>query len=148
MAVRKAEMKRRLIEQRDRLMTEIEALRNKVAGLEMAIALLDADEVPHGAQEERSGRSSAKSAVLDLLREVGTTGLNAAVACEIAERRGAKLDRGTVSSLLSRLKRDGIVIYEDDRYRLKEFSPRKPDAQRTVDENVERPSLPLKVVHG
>ncbi len=37
------ERKQRLIQQRDQLLIEIEALRNKVIGLEMAIALFDGD---------------------------------------------------------------------------------------------------------
>jgi hypothetical protein len=85
-------------------------------GLEMAISLMD--EVPIGTQVGRGRRSGAKTLILDLLRECGTSGLNAAIACEIAERRGTPLDRASVSSLLSRLKADGIIVYDGDRYRL------------------------------
>lgn len=123
MAGKKAEMERkqRLIQQRDQLLTEIEALRNKVAGLEMAIALFDDDRTTP-ALPERRRRSGIKDTVLDLLNEVGTTGLNGAVAVEIAERRGIHLDRQSVSSLLSRLKADGVAVYEGQRYKLKQFS--------------------------
>lgn len=137
-------MKKRLIEQRDRLLTEMDALRNKVAGLEMAIALMDGDDVNITPQPRMQQRGSGKALLLDLLKEAGTTGLNAAVACEIGERRGTPLDRGTVSSLLSRFKRDKIVVYGGDRYRLNEFAS-KTEADRGDDKTV---SGGLKVVAG
>lgn len=121
----------KLLEQRDQLLREIEALRNKVAGLEMAIALLDSNE---DASVVRSGRKtpekrSVKGILLDLLEEAGTTGINASSAVEIANRRGITLDRGTVSSLLSRLKRDEVAAYDGERYRLKKFvAPQKGEA--------------------
>lgn len=131
MAVRKQDMER-LIEQRDRLLREIEALRNKVAGIEMAMALLESDSSKNAnSPQVTTRRGGTKGIVLDLLREVGTTGLNAATAVQIAERRGTRIDRGTVSSLLSRLKRDGIVAYDGDKYRLREFDPEPADPDST-----------------
>ena len=41
-----------------------------------------------------------------------------------AAERGLQLKRASVSSLLSQLKRDGTVIYENTRYKLKEFARR------------------------
>ena len=37
-------------------------------------------------------------------------------------KRGIELDRGSVSSLLSRLKKDGVLFYDGSRYRLKEYA--------------------------
>jgi len=137
---KKADMQR-LIEQRDRLLVEMEALKNKVAGLEMAISLLDGEEPgQREATAPAAARSSVKGAILDLLREVGTTGLNAATAVEIASRRGIALDKQTVSSLLSRLKRDGVVVYENDRYRLAQFANTKAGDGD--------PSTLLRVIHS
>ena len=116
MAGKKDMQKARFLEQRDKLLAEIEALRNRVMGLEMAISLLDeALPVPATGRGKRSG---TKSLILDLLRESGASGLNAAVALDTAARRGVTLDRASVSSLLSRLKGDGIISYDGDRYRL------------------------------
>lgn len=129
------ERKQRLIQQRDQLLVEIEALRNKVAGLEMAIALFD-DGGDAPSPMLRSKRSGIKDTVLDLLNEVGTTGLNGLIAVEIAERRGIHLDRQSVSSLLSRLKADGAAVYEGQRYKLKQFAGSSPS------------ELPLRVVKG
>jgi hypothetical protein len=124
MAGKKDMQKARLLEQRDKLLAEIEALRNRVMGLEMAISLLD--DVKVTTQVGRGRRSGAKTFILDLLRECGTSGLNAAIACEIGERRGTPMDRASVSSLLSRLKADGVVTYDGDRYRLADM-PRPSD---------------------
>ena len=118
---RDMERKQRLIQHRDQLLVEIEALRNKVSGIEMAIALFDDDHAAP-APSLRRKHTGTKGTLLDLLNEVGTTGLNGAIAIEIAERRGIHLDRQSVSSLLSRLKNDGVVVYENQRYRLKQFA--------------------------
>jgi len=109
----------KLIEQRDLLLREIEALRNKVAGLEMAIALTGS-----ASQPSPAGKSTAsvKNVVLDLLNEVGTTGLTAASATELANRRGISLNPNSVASTLSRFKMDRVVVHDGERYRLPKFA--------------------------
>ncbi len=67
----------------------------------------------------RAPRSNVKHSVLELLEEVGSDGLNAVRAVEMAAKRGLSLERGTVSSLLSRLKNEGVVNYDGTVYRLK-----------------------------
>jgi hypothetical protein len=126
MGARKMDMQRLRV-QRDRLLFEIEALRNKVAGIEMAMALLSPGEAPSDVETARAPRIrlSVKSFVLDLLSELGTLGLNAATAVEIGQRRGVHLDRQSVSSLLSRLKNEGVVVYEGERYKLPRFAGQK-----------------------
>lgn len=113
---------RKLIEARDKYKAEMEALRNQIIGLEMAITVLEADgsEPIEDERQTRARRGNVKGALLDLLQEVGQGGLNALTAVEIAKRRGIDLDRGTISSLLSRLKRDGVVDHDGDRYRLRQ----------------------------
>ena len=126
MGARKVDMQR-LRAQRDRLLLEMEALRNKVAGIEMAMALLapgETSDMETVAAPPRI-RLSVKSFVLDLLSELGTLGVNAATAVEIGERRGVHLDRQSVSSLLSRLKNEGVVVYEGERYKLPRFAGQK-----------------------
>lgn len=117
MASKKEDMKR-LKERRDELLRQIEALRNQVTGLELAMQVLGSDSAP---KVSNGKRQSVKAALLELLEDAGTTGLNAAAAVEMGTRRGIQLDRGTVSSLLSRFKRDGILVYENDKYRLIKF---------------------------
>ena len=50
-----------------------------------------------------------KQTLTNLLREAGTTGLNATTAVEVAERRGVHLEKQSVSSTLSRMKAEGLV---------------------------------------
>jgi hypothetical protein len=119
----------RLIDERDKLRRELAdftvGMTGRIAGLERAIALLQQDDDdPSSPDDEKAGRGEAKGLLLDLLREVGTTGLNAAMAEEIAQRRGLVLKRGTAASNLSRLKADGVVVHDGDRYRLPEFARR------------------------
>ena len=126
MAARKLEMQQRkaIEDQRDRLLQEMEALRNKVAGLELALSLMGGESV--GTEGGRSGgkeaRGGLRQTLTELLRESGTTGLNASTAVEVAERRGVHLDRQSVASTLSRMKRDLEVCYTGDRYKLVQFA--------------------------
>lgn len=118
----------RLIDQRDALLREIEAIRNKVAGIEMAITLLDGDASASGASVQRS----VKTVLLDLLKEVGTTGLSAAAAVEMASRRGITLHAGSVGSTLSRLKSMEVVVLQGNKYVLADYAPKAPEARGTV----------------
>ena len=120
MASRKTnEMRQRLLEERDALLRQKEAIENQILGLEKAIALIGVEE--NDKEMQKRGKFSNKAVVLDLLKEVGTTGLNAGTAVAMADSRGITLGRNSVSSMLSRLKRDGVVVYDGERYRLKEF---------------------------
>lgn len=75
----------------------------------------------------RAPRANVKQTVLDLLDQVGATGLNAVIAVEMAAKGGVTLERGTVSSLLSRLKNEGVVDYDNTVYRLKKFKVDGPN---------------------
>lgn len=66
----------------------------------------------------RAPRSNVKQTILELLTKAGDAGLNAALAVETAAKAGVTLERGTVSSLLSRLKNEGVVTYDGALYRL------------------------------
>jgi hypothetical protein len=111
----------RLLVERDKLVEQMEALRHRIGGLELAISVLEKDDDDEASKPQRGARGKTKELILSLLQEVGTTGLNATTAVELAKRRNMELARGTAASTLSRLKNDGVVLYEDDRYRLKEF---------------------------
>lgn len=66
----------------------------------------------------RAPRANVKQTIIKLLEEVGDTGLNATTAVEMAEAKGIALNRGSVSSLLSRLANDKVVTYDGTVYRL------------------------------
>jgi hypothetical protein len=103
------------------LEAELEALKNKKAGVQLAIDVLERDDGGEETADDngRARRGAVKEALFELLKEAGKTGLNAHSAVEMAKRRGLELDRGTVSSTLSRMKRDGAVDHDGERYRLK-----------------------------
>jgi hypothetical protein len=66
----------------------------------------------------RAPRSSVKQTILDMLAESALLGINASMAVEMAAKAGVSLERATVSSLLSRLKSEGVVTYDGSTYRL------------------------------
>jgi hypothetical protein len=108
---------RQLISERDKLEAEIEALRHKVEGLEIAIRLVSDELSPTpSASESRPGVSNT---LVSLLRTAGENGLKPLEAIEIAERDGKHLNRGSVYSLLNRMQRVGIVAHENARYYLR-----------------------------
>lgn len=73
--------------------------------------------------KKRAPRANVKRTVLSMLADAGSNGINAAIAVERAHQdMGIDLDRGSVSSLLSRLKNDGTVVYDGTVYKLKEHS--------------------------
>ena len=127
----RAEMNlRRLMQQRDQLLKEAEALKNKIAGLDLAIGLVgDGHLAPQGMPAIQP-RIHVSETIVELLREAGEAGLKAKAAIEKAADRGMNLNRGSVYSLLNRMTRNGTVVREDARYKLKEFARRR-----------ERPSL-------
>ncbi|WP_333830599.1 hypothetical protein [Pararhodobacter sp.] len=103
----------------DRIQREIEKHLREIEKLRAQESLLleMLDERPP-ARDGRAPKGSVKTTVLELLEEVGAMGLNATAAVDLAEAKGIHLERGSVSSLLSRLKNDGVVSYNNDVYRL------------------------------
>ena len=92
-----------LVEIITRKKDELKKLQVEIAALEEAhqLTLGISDQIP---RKKRAARSDVKSLVLSLLEEVGSAGLVATSAVDIAEKRGIHLERGTVSSLLSSAK--------------------------------------------
>ncbi len=67
-------------------------------------------------------RTPIKKHVLSYLQKVGATGVSANTVLAMAAADGVELERASVSSLLSRLKAEGIVVYMNDKYLLKEVA--------------------------
>jgi hypothetical protein len=106
-----------LISERDRLQAEIEALRNKLDGLEIAIKLVSDETTQTSFASE--GRTRVSETLVDLLRTAGENGLKPREAIELAEQNGKHLNRGSVYTLLNRMERTGIIVHENARYRLR-----------------------------
>ena len=103
-----------------RLETELGKVRAKVDALRELQARLSGEPLPVAvpSAKQRIRRGDLKATVLSLLKERGSLGLNAAIAADITMQRGEPVDRNSVSSLLSRLKSDGIVDHVDNLYKL------------------------------
>lgn len=103
-----------------RLQTQVDALRevyNQEAGITN--------------DSKKKTTPPVKMTILDLLERVGAGGLNANIACAMAQADGIELHPKSVSSLLSRFKSDGTVIHDGSKYYLPKFKEERP-----------RPSLP------
>jgi hypothetical protein len=105
-----------------RLLKEIDALQNQLIGVRRSIALISGDD-PEKVTSTRKPRSPIKDVVIGLISEFKEAGLSVNEVIEQAQKRGQDLDRGSVSSLLSRLKREGILILKDSKYRLSDPFP-------------------------
>ncbi len=74
------------------------------------------------AEKKRIRRGNLKETVLSLAQEVAENGMSSEECITLAKERGIDLVPGSVSSLLSRLKNDGVVFFDGQRYRLKEYA--------------------------
>lgn len=100
--------------QLDLALREVEKIRAQEALLQDMLSEAKGD-VRTVAQKPRP---NVKQTLLNLLEEAGESGLNALAAVEMARRKGIAIERGTVSSLLSRMKNEGLVAYDNSMYRL------------------------------
>jgi len=110
----------------------LDSIRREIEKLQAQESLLldMMGEEPIKTATKRAPKGSVKVRVLELLESQGRSGLNAAKAVELSEANGDALDRGSVSSLLSRLKQDDVVVYDGSNYRLKKYTgmPTMPSA--------------------
>ncbi len=114
----------RLTRERERLRTEIEALKNQLAGLDRAIELIKQESDSATLHTGRK-RPSVKSMTLMVINECGKDGVTAHEIVEMARAKGHDLERASVSSLLSRLKREGTLVFYDSRYYPTEQAPQQ-----------------------
>lgn len=116
---------KQLLDRREQLRAEFEAARARLEEVERLIRMFSGEAPPTAqtATLERPRRGIIQNTVLELITDAGARGLSVVELLEIAsQQRGITLDRGSVSSLLSRFKRDGVMIYDGSRYRLKEHA--------------------------
>lgn len=104
-----------LMEERNRLTVQLTDLQNKIRGLELAIELVNG-QVDRAAGSHRSRSAGTTAALRGMLVEAGSTGITPQIAVERAAARGEALNKTSVSSLLSRMKRDGEVNYRNRHY--------------------------------
>ena len=103
-----------------RLLKEIDALQNQLVAVRRMMRLLGGDPEVDESQprQRRKTPSPIEDAVLGLISEFKDTGLAVGEVMELSEKRGRPLDRASVSSLLSRLKREHVLVaVGDGKYR-------------------------------
>jgi hypothetical protein len=112
---RNRENMQKLVELRDRLASDlsrhqqaIEAIRNQLLGVEAAIKTVGPD--------VSGPRRNVKRTVMELVQEAAKAGITAAEVVDRAKVKGRDLDKASVSSLLSRFKRDGTLTFDGERY--------------------------------
>src|ERR1700689_2984793 len=102
----------KLMELRDRLAGDIgrhqqaiEALKNQLLGIEQAVKTLGGK-----GGGESCRRTDVKCTVMDVIHDAAKAGVTAVEVVDRAAAKGKCLDRASVFSLLSRLKREGTLV--------------------------------------
>lgn len=109
---------------KNHLQAQIGELQQQLAGVELSIKALS-DAAPMRSQGVMLlRRANVRWTLLELLQEQEEKGINAATAVELAAERNIKLERSTVSSMLSRFKKEGLARFDGSVYR-----PASPKAQ-------------------
>jgi hypothetical protein len=117
--MKRGEQMKTLQAEEQRLEREIEGLQIQLAQTRRLMKLLGGeapDEAPPAPR--RKPPSPIKDAVLGLLGEHKEAGLSVNEVIELSQRRGQPLDRASVSSLLSRLKREHVLTADGGKYRI------------------------------
>lgn len=126
--MRHGQQMKKLMEARDQILAEIRALddrrgalQTKLEGLEFAMRTINGGADPFAEGRPQRG---VKRAVLEIVNAAGSVGVTATEVMERAAKNGKALEKGSVSSLLSRLKSDGILTFDGEKYR-----PASPNGQ-------------------
>lgn len=105
-----------------RLTMERDALTHRIEGLRYAVQLMSGEELQVPDQKTRARRGNVKNTVLDVVGQAGSRGASVAEVLEYAKRDfQVDLDRGSVSSLLSRLKSANTLVFDGERYSVKQL---------------------------
>lgn len=117
-------------EQMTLIQSELAAVREQIARLqakeEVLVSLLSklSGEPIAATKQARKRSGSVKPVVLDVMAEVAAAGATSAEVDAKVRQRVPTVAKDTVGSVLSRLKSDGALIFDGDRYYEKRFAPR------------------------
>lgn len=108
----------RLKTELDLVEDQIRLLMGKRDGLNAAIAIIS-DDSSTVSPQRASGiqKASVKNTVLRIAIAHAEEGVVATDILRYAEAEGINLDRNSVSSLLSKFKKDGVLVYDGEVYR-------------------------------
>lgn len=112
-----------------RIDAEIARLQGTRDGLLRAKALMSGDPqaVPPAATRKRS--PNIKPLILDLMRNAGPAGATSNQVSSLVKEAVPTVAKDTVGSVLSRLKADGALAFDGERYFDTRFAPQKQDAR-------------------
>lgn len=103
-----------------RIRDEMERLRIEEGVLLRMKAKMSGEALP----DKRPRSRSVKPVILDIMHEVGPTGATTAEVDAKVKLVVPTVAKDTVGSILSRLKSEGALVYEGDRYYEKQFAPK------------------------
>lgn len=105
-----------------RIRAEIARLKVQEEAIASILAKVRSEPPPTAMPRKRS--PAIQPLVIDVMREVGFTGAKTAEVDKIVRQKVPSVAKDTVGSILSRLKADGALTYDGDRYYLKEYTPK------------------------
>lgn len=111
-------------EQHMRIKSKLEAVRKQIEELriqEKLLLELLGEEAPKAARQRSP---SIKPLVLDYMKVAGEAGATTAEVDAAIRDKVPSVAKDTVGSVLSRLKGDGALVYEGERYFEKQWAPR------------------------
>lgn len=103
-----------------RVRAEIERLRIEEALLEKMLGKMSGSPEPKGS---RARSPNVKPIVLDIMRDAGHSGATSAEVDRLVRQKVPTVAKHTVGSVLSRLKSDGALVHDGERYYEKQFAP-------------------------
>jgi hypothetical protein len=112
-----------------RLDAEIARLQGERAGLVRAKQLLCGDPVE---ATQRKRAPSLKPQILDFMAHRGDRGATTAEVFEAISLFVEDVKKDSVGSILSRLKSEGALVYDGDRYYEKKYAPSRPFDLRVI----------------
>lgn len=113
-----------LEDRRVQLRAELGTVKARLDEVENLLRIMGGEGTPEPliATSGRTRRGDLNNIVLSLCEQSGEAGLSSAECVERAGKAGTTLKPASVSSLLSRLKADGVLMFDGERYRLRRFA--------------------------
>lgn len=105
---------------------QIERLRVKEETLMDLLRELAGEPAMQAERPARKRAPSVKPHVLDFMREVGERGATTLEVDDAIRALNPTVAKDTVGSVLSRLKSEGALVYDGERYFEKKFAPQRP----------------------
>lgn len=116
-------------EQQMKMQEKLAAIRKEIEALriqEKLLVELLGDDAPKKEKKVRQRSPSVKPIVLEYMADRGTAGATSKEVDEFIKERVPTVAQDTVGSVLSRLKSDGALSYDGERYYEKRFAPARP----------------------